>query len=85
LDPSDPYTSLQNGLVTSSQLTFHPQGEQDTLPPLLDPPAGTGKTPASTNPDIVLAKLRPGQTIDAEMHAVKGVGKEHAKWCPVGE
>ena len=37
------------------------------------------------NKDIVLAKLRPGQVIDVEMHAIKGVGKEHAKWSPVGE
>lgn len=35
--------------------------------------------------DIVLAKLRPGQEIDIELHAIKGVGKEHAKWSPVGK
>ena len=34
--------------------------------------------------DIVIAKLRPGQTIEMELHAIKGVGKEHAKWSPVG-
>ena len=33
----------------------------------------------------MLAKLRPGQEIDMELHAVKNVGKEHAKWSPVGE
>ena len=33
----------------------------------------------------MLAKLAPGQEIDIELHAIKGVGKEHAKWSPVGE
>ncbi|KAK9673755.1 hypothetical protein RND81_12G187000 [Saponaria officinalis] len=34
-------------------------------------------------PDITLARLGPGQEIELEAHAVKGVGKEHAKWSPV--
>lgn len=42
------------------------------------------KPPAPTNPNIVLIKLRPGQALDFECHAVKNVGKEHAKWSPVG-
>ena len=33
--------------------------------------------------DIVLAKLRPGQHISLECHAVRGTGKEHAKFSPV--
>ena len=28
--------------------------------------------------------LRPGQTIEMEMHAAKGLGKDHAKFGPVG-
>ncbi|CAN6204972.1 unnamed protein product [Urochloa humidicola] len=33
--------------------------------------------------DITISRLGPGQTIELEAHAVKGVGKVHAKWSPV--
>ncbi|KAA8906293.1 DNA-directed RNA polymerase [Sphaerosporella brunnea] len=35
------------------------------------------------NPDIVIAKLRPGQELIVTSHAVKGLGKDHAKFSPV--
>lgn len=35
------------------------------------------------HPDILIAKLRPGQEIDLEMHLHKGYGWDHAKWSPV--
>ena len=37
------------------------------------------------NNDILIAKLRPGQEIDAILHCVKGIGQDHAKFSPVGE
>lgn len=35
--------------------------------------------------DILIAKLRPGHEMHLEMFAVKGVGKDHAKFSPVGK
>lgn len=39
--------------------------------------------PRPVNPDILLAKLRPAQEIRMELHAEKGIGKDHAKFSPV--
>lgn len=33
--------------------------------------------------DILLAKMTSGQSLDIELHAVKGEGKDHTKWSPV--
>lgn len=33
--------------------------------------------------DIIITKLSPGQEIEIELIAVKGIGKTHAKWSPV--
>mmetsp|Transcript_14487 Transcript_14487/g.43791 ORF Transcript_14487/g.43791 Transcript_14487/m.43791 type:complete len:392 (-) Transcript_14487:343-1518(-) len=38
---------------------------------------------AAVLPDILLAKMRPGQSIELEAHCTKGIGAEHAKWSPV--
>ncbi|EGO00665.1 hypothetical protein SERLA73DRAFT_178536 [Serpula lacrymans var. lacrymans S7.3] len=72
---TDPREMYINSDVLSSHLEWEPQGEQATV--------FASSPPAPTNPNIVLGKLRPGQEIDIEMHAVKGVGKDHAKFCPV--
>ncbi|KAF6746738.1 DNA-directed RNA polymerase [Ephemerocybe angulata] len=64
-----------NHEVLSSHLTWEPAGEQTDV--------FAGRPPAPINPNIVLTKLRPGQAVNMELHAVKGVGKDHAKFNPV--
>ena len=65
-----------HSLVTTADLVWHPQGRQvvqfagaERVRPYYD--------------DIVIAKMRPGQSIEAELHVEKGIGAQHAKWSPV--
>ncbi|PRQ35101.1 putative DNA-directed RNA polymerase [Rosa chinensis] len=50
---------------------------QDSLPEFSSNPVGP------TDGDITIARLGPGQEIELEALAVKGIGKTHAKWSPV--
>lgn len=68
---SDPYTMN----VYSSQLVWCPQGEQQ------ERFGANGIRPV--HEDILIAKLRPGQSIKLEAHCQKGIGKDHAKFSPV--
>lgn len=34
--------------------------------------------------DILIAKMRPGHELDLKLVAVKGIGRDHAKFSPVG-
>jgi|EP00945_MAST-04E_sp_MAST-4E-sp1_P005794 DNA-directed RNA polymerases I and III subunit RPAC1 len=69
------YNALEHGIVYASDLEWQPCGTQEER---LNKVA-----PRPVNEDIVLAKLRPGQKIHLEVHAVRGVGKTHAKFSPV--
>ena len=67
--PDRPYTHH----VYSKDLEWVPQGDQlETL-----------KHVAPLHPDILIAKLRPGQAIQLEAHAHRGIGQDHAKYSPV--
>lgn len=35
--------------------------------------------------DILIAKLRPGHELDLKLIAVKGMGRDHIKFSPVGK
>lgn len=59
--------------VYSNQLKWIPQGNQLSRMTNVKP----------VHPDILIAKLNPGQEIEAELVIVKGIGKTHAKWSPV--
>ncbi|CAN0300960.1 unnamed protein product, partial [Phaeothamnion confervicola] len=61
-------------MVYSSDLQWVCSGNQDLVFP-------NGVRPV--HEDILLAKLRPGQSIQCEAHCNKGVGKDHAKYSPV--
>jgi DNA-directed RNA polymerase I and III subunit RPAC1 len=75
-DSTDPAVLYNNSEVLAAHLQWVPQGEQAEV--------FATRPPAPTIPETVLVKLRPGQAVEMEMHAVKGLGKEHAKFSPVG-
>jgi DNA-directed RNA polymerase I and III subunit RPAC1 len=75
-DSTDPAVLYNNSEVLAAYLQWVPQGEQAEV--------FAARPPAPTIPEVVLVKLRPGQSVEMEMHAVKGLGKDHAKFSPVG-
>ncbi|PKI83092.1 Rpc40p [Malassezia vespertilionis] len=68
-------TKLTFKMVYASQLEWDPKGDQGET--MADAP------PQPVNPDIVIAKLAPGQGMEMELHCEKGIGKDHAKFSPV--
>uniref|UniRef100_A0A182J1L4 DNA-directed RNA polymerases I and III subunit RPAC1 n=1 Tax=Anopheles atroparvus TaxID=41427 RepID=A0A182J1L4_ANOAO len=65
----------KNHSIYSGQIKWVPIGNQSTV-----------YTEASVGPiddDILISKMRPGHEFDIKLFAVKGVGKDHAKFSPV--
>ncbi|KAI9598953.1 DNA-directed RNA polymerase [Syncephalis fuscata] len=66
---------LVNANVYSRDLVWEPKGNQA---------AQFAKAPIrAAYKSILVAKLRPGQSIQAELHCEKGIGRDHAKYSPV--
>lgn len=67
---------FEHGHVYAKDLKFEPVGRQDSI--FVDE-----DVIRPVNPDILIAKLRPGQEIEASLHCIKGIGADHAKFSPV--
>jgi DNA-directed RNA polymerase I and III subunit RPAC1 len=73
---TDPFKAYHNAHVYARDIIFKPVGRQEQY-------FSGEEAIQPANPDILIAKLRPGQCIDLEMHAIKGIGADHAKFNPV--
>ncbi|CEJ82617.1 Putative DNA-directed RNA polymerases I [[Torrubiella] hemipterigena] len=72
----DPLKAYKNANVYAKDIVFVPTGQQEKY--------FSGEDAiAPVNPDILIAKLRPRQTIQLAMHMHKGIGGDHAKFSPV--
>ena len=75
-DETDPDKLYTNHTVYARDLEWRPANEAQSQK--------FGEDPVRAgNPGIVIAKLRPGQEIIVTSHAIKGLGKDHAKFSPV--
>lgn len=72
--PTDIY---KNNNVYSRDIKWVPIGRQAEIYP-----RGAEQFGVLEN-DILISKMRPGHEIHCFMHAVKGIGKDHAKFSPV--
>lgn len=73
-------TASFNGLynnhsVYSGQIKWLPRGKQAAL--------YTEADVGSIHSDVLISKMRPGHELDLKLVAVKGLGRDHAKFSPV--
>lgn len=74
---TDPLMLYDRAHIYARDLVFHALGKQQEL---FSEEKGAIRP---SHPDILLAKLRPGQVLDMTCHATKGVGFDHTKFSPV--
>lgn len=65
----------KNHKVHSGQIKWKPKGKQATL--YKEEDVGV------IHSDILISQMRPGHEFDLKLFAVKGIGKDHAKFSPV--
>ncbi|XP_034833707.1 DNA-directed RNA polymerases I and III subunit RPAC1 [Maniola hyperantus] len=65
----------ENHSVYSSSIKWHPIGNQASVHKETDV--------GPVHSDILISKMRPGHELDLHLVAVKGIGKDHAKFSPV--
>ncbi|CRG84261.1 DNA-directed RNA Polymerase III subunit C5 [Talaromyces islandicus] len=75
-DEEDPRIRYNHAHVYARDIEFVASGRQDMFF------VGDDEL-KPVNPDILVAKLRPGQQLSLEMHCIKGIGADHAKFSPV--
>ncbi|EFX76928.1 hypothetical protein DAPPUDRAFT_213644 [Daphnia pulex] len=74
-DHTNPEHLYRDFRVLTSHLKWMPLGGQKDI-----------FTPDAVGPvddKILIAKMRPGHELDIKLHAMKGTGREHAKFSPV--
>ena len=74
---SDPAKLYKGTNVYAKDIVFEPVGRQKNF---FTEELGLIRP---VNPDILIAKMRPGQEISLVMHCIKGQGADHAKFSPV--
>jgi len=72
---SDPSKQYNNDHALTKHLKWEPRGEQEKWIGTTDP--------GCKDKDILINKLRPGHEMEIKMFAVKGTGRDHAKFSPV--
>lgn len=72
---TDPKELYRNSHVYAKDLKFEPQGRQVEI--------FKNNPVVPADPNILLAKLRPGQEISLRAHCILGIGSDHAKFSPV--
>lgn len=80
-DVTDPKLMYIDHHVTTKHLKWIPRGNQSEIFKEIQV-RPVGEEMGDDN-CILINKLRPGQEMEVKMHAVKGIGKDHAKFSPV--